>query len=83
MTVAMTLDLPGVKSERSITVQAILDTALQRENLIPVVVSTAERWRDLEAWESPDLIEAFIRSAAQFVAGVAAGDPTWEDAAWQ
>ena len=83
MTVAISLDLPRITSERSMTVRAILDTVLQHEDTIPAVVLSAGQWRDLEAWKSPDLIERFIRSAAQFVADVAAGEPTWEDAAWQ
>lgn len=83
MTVAISLDVPRITSERPMTVRAILDTVLQHEDTIPAVVLSARQWRDLEAWKSPDLIERFIRSAAQFVADVAAGEPTWEDAAWQ
>jgi hypothetical protein len=83
MTVAMRLGAPGVRNERYVSTRTILDTTPRRGNPIQFAGSVAERWRDLEAWESLDVIEAFITAAAQFIADVAAGEPTWEDAAWQ
>jgi hypothetical protein len=83
MTVAMRLGAPGVTNERYVSTRTILDTTPRRGNPIQFAGSVAERWRDLEAWESLDVIEAFITAAAQFIADVAAGEPTWEDAAWQ
>jgi hypothetical protein len=83
MTVAMTLDAPGVRDEQYVSSRTILDTTPRRGNPIQFAGSVAERWRDLQAWESLDVIEAFIKTATQFIADVAAGEPTWEDAAWQ
>ena len=83
MTVAMTLDAPGVRDEQYVSSGTILDTTPRRGNPIQFAGSVAERWRDLEAWESLDVIEAFIKTATQFIADAAVGEPTWEDAAWQ
>ena len=84
MAIAMTMDVPGARGgERSVIARATLDTTLQRRNPIQFAGSIAERWRDLEVRESPDVIEAFIRFAAHFIEDHADGEPTWEDAAWQ
>jgi hypothetical protein len=42
-----------------------------------------ERRLDLEAWESPEVVDALLRLAARVATRCAAGEPTWEDAAWQ
>ena len=83
MTVVMTVDRPGMAEKQYVTNRAILDSTLSGENPIQIAGSIAERWRDLGARESLDMIEAFIKFAAQFVTDVAAEEPTWEDAAWQ
>jgi hypothetical protein len=83
MMVAVIRDLPGATAAQPATAWGTLDATPQGGHPIQVARSIATDWRDLEAWESPDVIEAFIRSTAGFVAAAADGDPTWEDAAWQ
>jgi hypothetical protein len=53
------------------------------ENPIQVARAIASGWRDREAWEALEGIDAFILAATRFVADAADGEPTWEDAAWQ
>jgi hypothetical protein len=53
------------------------------ENPIQVARAIASGWRDREAWEALEGIDAFILCATRFVADAADGEPTWEDAAWQ
>ena len=83
MTVAMPLDSPGSTPKQYVTAWPIMDANQPEGSMIRSFRSITERWRDLEAWEAPDAIEAFIRSVAQFLAVSAEGEPTWEDAAWQ
>ena len=83
MTVAIHLDLPGVTGARPASAWGTLNASRQEGNPVRVARSIAAEWRDREAWDSPEMIEALIRSAARFIADAAAGDPTWEDAAWQ
>jgi hypothetical protein len=84
MTAAMILDLPGVTGAPPASAWGTLNAARQERNPTNHVArSIATDWRDLEAWDSPEVIEDFIRSAARFIAAAAAGEPTWEDAAWQ
>lgn len=79
----MILDLPSVRGEQFVTTQLIQDATPPRGNPLQFARLVAEQWRDLEAREFLDAIAAYIRAAAQFAADGSAGEPTWEDAAWQ
>ena len=84
MTVAMILNLPGVTGVQPGSAWVTLNATRHERNPTNLVArSIAANWRDLEAWDSADVIETVIRSVARFVADAAAGDATWEDAAWQ
>lgn len=83
MTFAVILYVPGVRSEQHLTTQVMVDTPQPSGDPIRLAGVVAERWRDLNARASPDVMEALITSATQFVEDDGAGEPTWEDAAWQ
>jgi hypothetical protein len=64
MAVALVLDLPGVTEAQYATARGILGTALQPGNLVHVAGPTADGWRVVEVWESPEAMGAFFQSPA-------------------
>jgi hypothetical protein len=80
MTVAMILDLPGVTHSQYETVRGMLGEALQPGSLVHVAGPTADGWRVVEVWESPEVMGAFFQSAAAQAAFQVAGIPAAEPA---
>jgi hypothetical protein len=82
MTIAMILDLRGVTDRQDATVRGLLGAPRQPANLVHFAGPTADSWRVVEVWASPEVVGTCFQSAAPLVADAADGDPTWEDAEW-
>jgi hypothetical protein len=81
MSVVRNLPVSGVTGVDVLRAREVPVRIRQSGNLVPVAGPATDAWRVVDVWELPEVMGAVFEFVTPRVAD--AGDPTWEDAAWQ